>query len=130
MKEQSKRLPRQELLEKISKACNESFARGENVTVRKIRTAIGHGSHTTISKYINLWRDDFGKSNTPRLTRVEEVKLPAPKITEKNFEDLHQFLVDEQGNVETKSFKLNSESKNDKKKKRNKAKKSKRKNRK
>ena len=130
MKEQLKKSPRKELLEKISNACNESFARGENVTVRKIRAAIGHGSHTTISKYINLWRDDIGKTNTPRLTRVEEVKLPAPKITEKNFKDLHQFLVDEQGNVETKSFNLNSESKSDKKKKRSKAKKSKRKNRK
>ena len=41
---------------KIFNACDKIASQRQNVTIRAVRECIGHGSQTTLSKYIKLWR--------------------------------------------------------------------------
>lgn len=51
-----KRRPRSKIYFEIEEACEFISSMGLNVTVRHVRAQIGKGSHTTIAKYIKLWR--------------------------------------------------------------------------
>ena len=49
--------PRCGVYKEIYNACEELSQMGENITVRKVRKFNGKGSHSTISKYIKIWRN-------------------------------------------------------------------------
>jgi hypothetical protein len=80
MLEKFKKLPRERLYTSIIEACENRNREGENVTVRAIRCDIGGGSHSTILKYINLWRS-LKKSG---LSKMPAYKSDSSPVFEKD----------------------------------------------
>lgn len=84
LKENFKRNPRKSLKRSIFSICDAIYNSGQRITVRLVRQQMGVGSHSTISKYIGLWRaekfskakekamDDFLKESAEVQGRVME----------------------------------------------------------
>lgn len=51
-----KRSPRKSLKSSIFSICDIIHDSGQRITIRLVRQQMGSGSHSTISKYVGLWR--------------------------------------------------------------------------
>ena len=92
------RSPRKKIFDKVSIACEELLEMGDNVTVRAVRNYIGTGSHSTLSKYIKLWRHikRMKKVNEMNdyLDEVKKNKIESEKFL-KEFSETTDVLTDE-----------------------------------
>lgn len=97
LKENFKRNPRKSLKRSIFSICDAVFNSGQRITVRLVRQQLGNGSHSTISKYIGLWRaekfskakekvmEDFFKESAEVQNRVrEKLMIMREKMSEEN----------------------------------------------
>jgi hypothetical protein len=82
-----KRKPRIEIDKNVSQTCDMLHSMGNRVTVRLVRKIIGKGSHSTISKYIKLWRERKNdKAAIETLQEMISIEKERQKIA-KEFED-------------------------------------------
>ena len=92
------RAPRKAIKSEIDFACKQLAAMGKPVTVRAVRSFVGKGSHSTISKYVKLWRSekyqDFAQQTIQELTEDDElfqaVISSLPESYEDDFEYKHE----------------------------------------
>jgi hypothetical protein len=57
-----KRKPREAIAKEVSNWCETIQSTGSRITVREVRSQMKKGSHTTIAKYIKLWREQKADS--------------------------------------------------------------------
>jgi len=68
-------MPRGITQEQVSKAADAILATGKNPTVEKVRAALGTGSPNTITRMLDVWRNQFGE-RLRRLSALPDVPVP------------------------------------------------------